>query len=112
MKFIKWLKKLINLVNEYEKEISFLEKRIESAEKIIRDRTDINVDINRRKHENQIIVIGKYRNIDYIQTFTVDSRDFSYTIDMLKKMDRYGTLNKVDSAPDIKAVFKNELGML
>lgn len=105
---IKWLKELHFIVKYYRKHKEFLEGEISSANKVIRDRTDIHADIH-YKSENQIIVIGRYKNRDYVQTYCVHGNDFMQLVDQLRGMQKHGHIGRIDSPPRMKAVFDNEL---
>lgn len=104
---IKWVKKLFYIVKNYSADVSSLRLQINNLEKILRDRTDISVDVSAsRMDANHIIVVGRYKNIDYVQTFSLQNNDIGKLIDQLKEMERYGEIRKVDCPPPMRAVFK------
>lgn len=105
---IKWFKKLLFIVKNYDVDRTFVINRIEKAERIIKDRTDIHADVH-YKSGNQIVVIGRYKNRNYIQTFNVSGDDFSGLVDRLKDMERYGHIGRIDAPPQMNAVIENEL---
>lgn len=113
---IKFIKKLIKIVNEYDINIESIQKRYNSlnikvneAIKVIKYRTEINADIRLHgPNRNQIIVVGRYRNKDYIEVYTITDKDVNYIVDQLKEMQKYGVVNKIDSVPMLKkAISRN-----
>lgn len=107
-KMIRWVKELIFIVKYYRQHKSALENELYRTNKVIRDRTDIHADIN-YKNDNQIVVIGRYGNHDYIQTYRVSDSDFTALIKQLKEMQKYGHIGRIDCAPRVRAVFDNQL---
>lgn len=113
-KIKKFFKSLIYIVNNYEKQhllttynIHALSDQIEGCEKIIKDRTNLNVDIG-FKGANHVIVVGRYKGQDYIQTYDIRNTDLGEFIHILKRMEQYGEVARVDSPPNIKASFMRE----
>jgi hypothetical protein len=113
---IRWFRKLREIVRNYDTDrnaihlkICQTEKRAIEAENVIRSRTDIHADIH-YKSDNQIIVVGRYRNRDYVQVFHVAPDDFCAMIEKFRDMERYGYMARVDAPPQMKVVFENELG--
>lgn len=113
-----WLRKLFGIVAAYDREktsleerMKYLQARVNCAEELIRDRTDIGVDMefNPNNGANHIIVVGQYKGIDYVQSYCVDSRDFSHFVDILRGMRRYGSVKYVDAIPQFRAVIKREV---
>lgn len=101
---IVWIKKLLAIVKNYEEDMGRLNNRINYSEKLIRDRTDIAADINIKDH-NHIIVVGRYKNRDYVQTFTVRGDELNHLVETLKQMERHGVVRQIDAPPQFKAVF-------
>jgi hypothetical protein len=110
--FMKRIKKFVSellwLVSNARSELSILSRRVEFAEKLIKDRTTISADLNYRGG-GQIIIIGRYRNEDYIQTYSVPDRDLRGLIETLRNMQRYGAIRRIDAAPQLRAVIKREI---
>jgi hypothetical protein len=105
---IKWFKELLFVVRNYRQSQSWLENELATTNKVIRERTDIHADI-RYKSENQIIVVGRYRDRDYVQTYSVNGGDFKALIEQLRDMQKYGHIGRIDAPPQMRAVFDNEL---
>ena len=106
---IKFIKKLIKIVNEYDINIESINIKVNEAIKVIKYRTEINADIRLHgPNRNQIIVVGRYRNKDYIEVYTITDKDVNYIVDQLKEMQKYGVVNKIDSVPMLKkAISRN-----
>ena len=104
----KWIKELRFIVRNYRKHQTWLENELAQTNKVIRDRTDIHADIH-YKSENQIVVIGRYRGRDYVQTYSVNGDDFRALVEQLRDMQKYGHIGRIDAPPQMRAVFDNEL---
>jgi len=115
---INWCKKLIYIVNNYDLEIKNLSNRIDCAESnvnkginMIKKRTKIHADVSYFEGSpTQIITIGRYRNRDYIQVFSLhNDNDFKMLIEKLREMERYGDLERIDCPIGLEAVLDREL---
>lgn len=106
---ITWFKKLRKIVQDYNHDREYLIMRIAELEKILRDRTSLNVDIH-HKGLNHVIMVGRYKNTDWIQTYTIDGKDFHHLVDQLKHMQRYGVVDRVDAPPQMSAAIRSSLG--
>jgi len=104
---ITWMKKLLAIVAGYDAALRGAHTRINALEKLVRDRTNISVDVGFRT-ASHVIVVGRYRNADYVQTFALDTPDLNVLIDRLREMERYGTVQRVDAPPLFRAVFNRE----
>ncbi len=122
----KWFKTLRRIVRTYDKqaevqsreidslrrqlrEIDFLRKEIAEAEKVIRDRTDMHLDISANRHDpNNIILIGRYNGMDYVQTYTIHDDDFSRLVTISRDMGKYANRRRVDAPPTLSAVFQHD----
>jgi short-subunit dehydrogenase involved in D-alanine esterification of teichoic acids len=103
----KRLKQFFKVVRTFDADILNLHRRIAALEDLVAHHTDINVDVN-YAGLSHVIVMGRYRNNDYVQTFAVNEQDLNGLIDRLKQMERYGTVNRIDSPPMFQAIFKRE----
>ena len=101
---INWIKKLINIVKFYDMDRRSLHLRIDELERILKERTDIAVDI-RHRGMNHVIVVGRYKNRDFVQTYTLAEFDLGAMIDILKSMERYGSVKCVYAPPAVRSVF-------
>jgi len=121
---IEWWKSLCCIVKNYYDDKEDLYKRIddskkssdyavriaEAAEKVIRERTTLNVDTYcHNRAGSQIIMIGRYNGADYIQTYRILDDDFGGMLRQLTEMERYAYVDKVDAVPMMRQVIRNEL---
>lgn len=114
---LNWIKKLFLIVKKYDSDRDRLLERIVNSEikvrnavKTIIDRTTINADIHSHpKSKNQIIVVGRYRDRDYINVFEMGGKALTDLIKQLEEMEKYGHLNVVDSPLQMReAIVRNE----
>ena len=106
MKILNWFKALRFVVKSYVTDMRALRRRMDELDKLIAERTDIAVDV-RFREPNYVIVVGRYGNTDYVQTYSVKSDDLGYLIDMLKRMERHAQVRIVDAPPGMKAVVRS-----
>lgn len=109
---IKWIKTLLRVVKEFDEVVDYLDKRLieaevvaSNAEQVIRDRTNLHVDM--AVHSSQpstVIVAGLYNNRQYVRTFNIHHTDFSHLVNYLKEMQRYAKLSTVDVPPQMSWV--------
>ncbi len=112
---IKWIKKLLYIVANFNIIIHAMEQSIqnaetiaETAESVIRERTAIHADVH-VKGQNHIIMVGQYNKHSYIQTFTFPPVEFSHLIDQLKHMKKHGIIDCIDAPPQMNYIFDKEL---
>lgn len=103
-----WIKKLKRIVAGYDENLRCAHARILELEQLVKDRTNIAVDVGFRS-ANHVIVIGRYKNADYVQTYQIDTPEMSGLIDQLREMQKYGEVRRVDAPPSFRAVFKRDL---
>lgn len=114
---IKWIKKVLRIIRDYDKTVlelnsrdAQISSRITQLDTILRDRTDIGVDVAYSKRDmGTIITIGRYRGVDYIQTYQIAPDSFEGLITQLKDMSRWGKVRMVDALPHISGVIKRDL---
>ena len=100
-RFLSIFIKIWDIINNYKTDIQKLNIRIQHLESLLRNRTDIAADLN-FNDMNTIIVIGKYRNLDYVQTYHL--QDINSVIEYLEKLKRTGTVKIVDCPPQMKYI--------
>lgn len=120
IKFIKKLRYIVanfdSLMDEAQRTASLAstyarqaDTRSRAAQAMIKERTEVSASLSCTAHgRNSIIVIGRYKKADYVQTYSVDSRDFESLIQQLRSMDRYGTVNKLEAVPELRAIISKE----
>jgi hypothetical protein len=99
-----WFKKLKSIVARHQDEVKYLHHRITELEKIIKERTDIAVDVN-FSGRNHVIVVGQYKNKGYIQTYALNTTDFHFMNKQLEEMEKYGNVRTMDVPPTFHATF-------
>lgn len=104
----KWFNKLRQIVRGYDADRLRMVRAMEQLEAIVRERTDIAVDVDYRGMAS-IILVGRYRNADFVQTYTLSERDLPGLIDRLRDMERYGQVRRADGPPEFSAVVKHAL---
>ena len=100
-----WIKKLKMIVMSYERDLKNAHARITELEKLMRDRTNIAVDVG-FKSANHVIVVGRYKNADYVQSYSLDTPDLTALIEQLRQMERHGAVKRMDAPPAFRAVFE------
>lgn len=104
MRILNWVKKLLVIVENYDTEQEKMRRQITRAVQMIRSRTGIHADIGYRPSESQVILIGRYKNRDYIQVHDLQAENFEQIIHHLKDLEQYGEIRKVDAPIGFNAV--------
>lgn len=104
---LKWLKKLKSIIATHDADILNTRAQIAEIRNIMIERTNIAVDL-RFRGANHVIVIGRYKNADYIQTYTMDTPEIGTLIDQLRHMERYGSVRRIDAPPNFRAVIERD----
>ena len=99
--------KLKNRLDMLEVYVANQQARIQTLEHLIREHTNIAVDVGFRDGHH-VIVVGHLKGADYVQTFAVQEQDIAQLVGILKDMERYGKVVRIDAMPYISACIKNE----
>jgi hypothetical protein len=75
---------------------------------LVRERIDIAVDVGGPREMSSVIVVGRYRGVDYVQSFHMPERELGHLVDRLRDMERHGVTRRMDSPPQFRAVVKRE----
>ena len=118
---IKWFKKLFHIVKHFDDIAASVDalgrdhirvrRQVNDAVQTIKDRTTLHADVShyrRDSHMNQIILIGRYRNRDYIQTYQVQPDDFEGLVRQCIEMQKYAYLSKIDAPYGMKEIIETE----
>jgi len=122
---IKWFKKLLYIVKHFDDinssiDNSLVELRarqssveycVTDAVQTIKDRTTLHADVSpyhRNGNMSQIILIGRYRNRDFIQTFEVLPDDFNGLVHQCIDMQKYAHMGRIDAVPMMKEIIETE----
>jgi len=125
VKIIKWFKTLARIVRDYDNTCEGLEagliqaeaaaqqaiNRANAAERVIRDRTDLSVDVSAHKNSpSTVIVTGRYKGMDYVQVFNVSHDSFGELVDQLREQNRFATTRYIDTvSPVVREVIDREV---
>ena len=109
---LRWLKTLFAMVRHYkaeQKDLFALGSKVDDQDaktqelvELIRSRTEINVDVGFRGDPNTVIVLGRYRDGDFIQTYQLRTDSFGQLVDHLREMEEHGHVCRVDAPPQMK----------
>ena len=105
---IAWLKQAIYVVNNYARHNALLHQRIDALEKILRERTEMNVDVS-VDGRCRVILIGNFKGSGYIQDYQVSANDFGQLVDQLRHMQRYASARTIDCPPQFRATFERAI---
>ena len=73
-----------------------LAQRVEFAVGEITARTTVHADIHFKSGLQNIIVVGHYRNHDYVRCFGVEAEDFAGIVEMLRRIEPRGRIGRID----------------
>lgn len=76
--------------------IDNLLEEMRNNKSMITERTTVHADINYKSGFDSIIVVGRYRNHDYVRCFQVQSDDFHEFIEILKRIEPRGRVGRID----------------
>lgn len=97
--------KVFNAVEIAERAVA----RSYEAVNFIKDRTEVNADINvRGRCPNTLIVIGRYKGRDHVEIFDVENMEA--LVDQLRRMQKYHHRKIIDGPPQFKAFIDNAVG--
>jgi hypothetical protein len=100
--------KLAKIVANYDLDQEGIHARTKQLEALVRERTEIDIDIDFRRG-CQVIMTGRYRNNDYIKIFSIREEDFERLIERLLEMERFGEVRRIDSPPCFREAFRRQL---
>ena len=98
--------------SQHHVDVIALNARIDQLDKLVKDRTDIAANVGHRGPKNHVIVIGRYKNVDYVQTYELGDMEFLGLLDMLHKIERHGVVRRLDAPPVMRAVFERDVHAL
>ncbi len=98
--------------SQHHVDVIALNARLDQLDKLIKDRTDIAANVGYSGDRSYVIAIGRYRNLDYVQTYELGDMEFSGLLDSLRKIERYGVVRRLDAPPVVRAVFERDVHAL
>jgi hypothetical protein len=112
---IKWLKNLFYIVKNYsydqKRTIELLRvqrEKMVALDKLIKERTNISADIGYLKGANYVILVGHYKNRDYINVFDLNGKTFAEIVEQFRAMTKHGNVLRVDAPAPFKAVLERD----
>lgn len=89
-----------------EQGLVLLEGDMKEVTDLIRDRTEVSVDVG-IKGPYRIVLTGRYRGNDYMEIFDIPDKDFAYVVDMLKGMRKTHEVRVLDGPFQMKGLFEH-----
>ena len=111
--FFRRLRTLWRIAKTYdddrERLLAAARQEIQAVGKLIRDRTTLHADISPAGHDPSfVILVGRYRNRDYVQTFYLPQEDFGAMVDQCGRLSRtLGRWGRVDAPPVFHAAMRH-----
>ncbi len=106
----KELDRLRNKQFQSESEIRSLRSDIHMLRGMIKDVTTLHADIApHAKADNYVILIGRYRNNDYVRVASLPSGSFAETVDRMKHLSKVSEVKYLDMPPTMSVAFKREM---
>lgn len=122
-KLIEWFQELKYIVRNYASDIAKKDQQIldlrkqlaaasqkaDRTNQLLRDRTDMGVDISySRKEDSWVILVGRFKGQDYVQTFSMNSENFDGMIQICREMQKTAVLRRCDAPPIFRSVLERE----
>ena len=117
MRIFKNIRRLIRVARDYDEDQSQLKLmysdaigRSDEAMKLMRERTTLGMDVGFNKHnDTHVILVGRYRNRDYVEVMTIDNDCFDELIPILKQMQKSSKISRIDVPFTLKEVIDREI---
>ena len=109
MNIIKRLRTLWRIAEEYDNRKKKFLATMAALTLLINERTTVHADIH-MKSPSLVIVVGKYRNHDYVRAFPVDHDSLHGLIEYIKRVEPRARVGRMDINPSIKfsSVYRDE----
>lgn len=105
-----WLKKVIRVTGNYDRDVTQLKERCSHLEAQLRAMTTLNADIaGRPGPENYAVMIGRFANHDYVRIHPLGQRDFGEMVKHLQELNRLGRVGRIDSPIHMEAAIKRDM---
>jgi hypothetical protein len=125
---IKWFKKLFKIVREYDADnermntvindglydlnnrMVWTEREVKEAVATIIDRTELSVDVSPSYggDPHQVIMVGRYKNRDFVQAYSIDHMEFDRLVQHLTELRKHAHYSRIDAVPDMKFIIERE----
>lgn len=108
MKIVDRIKFLWNLMDNYNDFKDYIESDLDSVEcwldKLqdqVGEMTTTHCDIH-MKDESQVIVVGRYRNRDFVKAYTIKQKNFEEIVKILRSMEKNSKVGFIDMPSTMK----------
>lgn len=91
-----FIKKLLAPWKSHPSRINTLVEEVQASNRMISERTTVHADIHYKSGLDSIIVVGRYRNHDYVRCFNVESKDFHEFIEIFRRIEPRGRVGRID----------------
>lgn len=118
---IKFIKKLIEIVKNYDTILESQNEYTRNRFKNVNDRVDaltedfrklhsINVDVG--YHEPSVVItIGRYRGRDHVEVKYITHDSLDRLIDQMKAMERVGFINRIDADTNTRKMIQQQINV-
>ena len=114
---IVWVRNLFYVVRMYREDLTMIanavddcRKQVITVERYVKRVTKVHVDVaTSSKDFTRVIVIGSYRGKDHVQVFHTRPGSIDMLIEQLQDMQRYATVERIDTTFEIDATMKRSL---
>lgn len=104
------LKRIWHMPDISESRYQVLFQNIAELHNRIGEHCEVHADVH-MKSESHVVVIGRYKNRDYVRIFGVDAKSLIELIEILKIMEKGSKVGRFDmygGVPDISVVYPRE----
>ena len=105
-------KKISNFLNlsSFHDQLSKQIYELDELRKIIKERTEYHIDVHQyTRHNSQIILIGKFRNNDFVKCYDIPDDMFKDLITHCRELEKYSQRGKIDAYPGLNATIKHTI---
>lgn len=81
-----------NVQKEFATHYGNMQRRMESLDNEIKDRTNLNIDVGHLRGANYVILAGHYKGRDYVELMTLKADDFDGMARIVQDMKRSGRI--------------------
>jgi len=97
-------------INKNESKIHYLTGEINQLRYILKERTEYHLDVHQyTKHNSQVILIGKFRNNDFVKCYNIPDQEFQDLIQHCRELEKYSHRGKIDAFPTLSAAIKHTI---
>ncbi len=104
------IKQIWNMPNKYDKQYRDMFNYVSEIDRKIGERTTVHADIHYEGSGSQIIVVGRYRNKDYVRSFNVKTENLHQLIEILSREEKGANVGRFDMIGgfDFSAVYDRD----